>query len=76
MLPVVYEGFRVDLGNRLDMVIDDEVVVELKAAEAVLAVHRAQVTSYLRLSGKRVGLLVNFNVVRLVDGITRIVNNF
>lgn len=76
VLPVVYEGFRVDLGYRLDMVIDDEVVVELKAAEAVLAVHRAQVTSYLRLSGKRVGLLVNFNVVRLVDGITRIVNNF
>ena len=75
-LPVVYDGIQVDLGYRIDLLVNDAVVVELKALETVLPVHKAQLLSYLRLSGKRVGLLINFHVERLRDGITRIVNKF
>ncbi len=75
-IPVIYEGLQVDLGYGIDMLVEDEVVLELKAVERVLPVHRAQLTSYLRLSGKKVGLLFNFHTVRLKDGITRVVNNF
>lgn len=75
-LPVIFEGLRVDLGYRIDMLVDDEVIVELKAQDGILPIHRIQLTSYLRLSGKKVGLLMNFHCVRLVDGVTRIVNDF
>ena len=60
----------------MDLLIEDAVVVELKSLEVVLPVHRAQVLSYLRLMDKRVGLLINFNVDRLVVGVDRVVNNF
>lgn len=73
-LPIHYEGFTVDLGYRIDMIVDDTVLLELKACETVLPIHRAQLTSYLRLSGKKVGLLINFHVVLLKQGITRVVN--
>lgn len=75
-LPVQYEGIRVDLGYRIDLLVEDQVVVELKAAETVLPVHKAQLLSYLRLSNKRVGLLINFHADRLKNGINRIVNGF
>ena len=75
-LPVTYDSMRVDLGYRIDLLAEDQVVVELKAIETVLPVHKAQLLSYLRLSGRRVGLLINFHVERLKDGVTRIVNNF
>ncbi|MGZ4825213.1 MAG: GxxExxY protein [Terriglobales bacterium] len=75
-LPVVYEGMRVDLGYRIDLLVENSVIVELKAQEGVLPIHHAQLLSYLRLSGKRVGLLLNFHAARLKDGITRIVNRF
>ena len=75
-LPVSYDGVRVDLGYRLDLLVENEVVVELKAIETVLPVHKAQLLSYLRLGGKRLGLLINFHVGRLRDGITRLVNGF
>jgi GxxExxY protein len=75
-LPVFYDGIRVDLGYRIDIVVEDEVFVELKAVEAVRPVHRAQLLSYLRLNDKRVGLLINFHVQRLKEGIFRVVNNF
>ena len=71
LLPVEYDGVRVDLGYRLDMLVDDAVIVEVKAVETVLPVHEAQLLSYLRLSGKRVGLLINFNVAQLRQGIRR-----
>ena len=74
-LPVFYRGTRIELGYRLDCVVDDCVVVEVKAVTKVLAVHHAQLLSYLRLSGHRVGLLINFHVPRLKEGITRMVNN-
>jgi GxxExxY protein len=75
-LPVLFEGHRVDCGYRIDLLIEKKVVVEIKAIEAVCSVHKAQVLSYLRLSGCKVGLLINFNVTMLRQGITRIVNHF
>ena len=71
LLPVIYDDVRVDLGYRIDLMVDDKIVVEVKAIELILPVHEAQLLSYLRLSGKRVGLLINFNVARLRQGIRR-----
>ncbi|MGH9531459.1 MAG: GxxExxY protein [Terriglobales bacterium] len=73
-LPVVYDGVRIDLGYRLDLLVEDLVIVELKAVEAITDVHKAQLISYLKLSGKNVGLLLNFNVTHLRDGIRRFVS--
>jgi GxxExxY protein len=76
VVPVRYKGLVLDGGYRLDLLIEDAVIVELKSLEVVLPVHRAQVLSYLRLLDKRLGLLINFNVERLVLGVGRVVNNF
>ena len=73
-LPVVYRGVKLDLGYRMDLVVEDLVVVEIKSVEGISPVHQAQVISYLKLSGKSIGLLINFNVVHLKDGIKRFVN--
>ncbi len=72
-LPVVYEGVRIDLGYRLDLLVEDLVIVELKAVEAIIPLYEAQLLSYLKLSGKPVGLLINFHVKHLRDGIKRFV---
>ncbi len=72
-LPVSYKGIEVDCGYRLDLLVDGAVPVELKAVEQLLPVHEAQVLSYLRLGGWQVGLLVNFHVPVLKQGIKRIV---
>ena len=74
-LPVVYESVKIDAGYRIDLLVEDVVVVELKSVEEVLPIHHAQLLSYLKLSGKKLGLLINFNTVHLKDGITRMVNN-
>lgn len=74
LLPVVYKGVRIDCGYRIDLLVDERVVVELKAVEAVDPVFRAQLLSYLRLSGCKLGLLINFNVRLLRDGIIRMAN--
>lgn len=73
-LPVVYDGTKLELGYRIDMLVDDLVIVELKSVDAVNPVHQAQLLSYLKLSGKSLGLLINFNVLHLKDGIQRFVN--
>lgn len=73
-LPVVYRGAKLELGYRIDLLVEDLVIFEIKSVEAVSPVHQAQVISYLKLSGKSVGLLMNFNVVHLKDGIRRFVN--
>ena len=73
-LPVHYDGVVIDVGYRLDLLVNDHVVVELKAVDVLHAVHEAQLLSYLKLSKRKVGLLINFNVVRLKDGIVRLVN--
>ena len=72
-LPVEYKGTRVDCGCRLDFIVAGKVVVELKAVDAVQKVHEAQLLTYLKLTGCRVGLLINFNVPVLKDGIKRMV---
>ncbi len=72
-LPIVYEGLRLESGLRLDLLVNDQVVVELKAVDALLPIHKAQLLTYLKLSGLRVGLLINFNVTRVANGIVRMV---
>jgi GxxExxY protein len=72
-VPVVYDGEELELGFRLDLLVEDSVVIELKAVESLLPVHHAQVLTYLKLSGKKLGSLVNFNVPLIKQGIKRIV---
>ena len=74
-LPVVYRGMRVDVGYRLDLLIEREVVVELKSVEKIEPIHEMQLVSYLRLSGCKLGLLINFNATTLKNSIRRVVNN-
>jgi GxxExxY protein len=70
-LPVSYKGLRLDCGYKMDLVVDKQVVLELKCVERLLPVHEAQLITYLKLSGMRVGLLINFNVSLLTQGIIR-----
>ena len=72
-VPVVYDGIKLEAGYRLDLVVEDTVVVELKAIEALAPIHQAQVISYLKLTGKPIGLLINFHSLHLKDGIERFV---
>jgi len=74
-VPLVYKGLDLDVAFRADLIVEDRVLVELKAVESVLPVHRAQLLSYIRETGHEIGLLINFHVPRLVDGITRLVND-
>lgn len=73
-VPVIYESVRLDAGFRADLIIEDSVIVELKSLEKIAPVHKKQLTTYLKLSGKRLGLLINFGEELIKDGITRIVN--
>jgi GxxExxY protein len=73
-LPVIYDGMKIDLGYRLDLLVEDAVIVELKAVTTITPLHEAQLLSYLKLSGKPLGLLINFNVTLLKDGVKRRIN--
>ena len=73
-LPVVYRGAKLELGYRMDLLVENLVIVEIKSVEGISPVHQAQVISYLKLSGRSIGLLINFNVVHLKDVIKRFVN--
>ena len=75
-LPIVYDGARIDLGYRLDLLVGDLAIVEVKAVDKLTDVYRAQLLSYLKLGGYRVGYLLNFNVKMLKDGICRLINGF
>ncbi len=75
-VPVEYKSVRVEAGFRIDLLVDEKIIVELKAVESILPVHRAQLMTYLRLTGLRVGLLLNFNVNILKQGLQRVVNQF
>lgn len=75
-LPVIYRAVRLDCGYRLDLLVEPRVIVEVKAVESLLPIHQAQLLSYLRLTGLRTGLLLNFNVQVLKQGIRRVVNEF
>ncbi|MCC7302991.1 MAG: GxxExxY protein [Bacteroidia bacterium] len=74
-LPVVYKDVRLDSGYRLDLLVNNKVIVEIKSVEVLAPLHHAQLLTYLRLSGHKLGLLINFNTVVLKTGVTRIVNN-
>src|SRR5699024_4510401 len=74
-VPVVYEGIKMDQGFRLDLLVNSKVIVEIKSVETLAPVHHKQLLTYLKLSDKKLVLLINFNVSSLRDGITRIVNN-
>ena len=73
-LPVHYEGIKLDIGFRVDLIVADKVIIEIKSVEALAAVHRKQLLTYLRLMNLRLGLLLNFNVELMKDGIQRVVN--
>jgi GxxExxY protein len=73
-VPVIYQGTRIEAGFRADLIVEDKVIVEVKSVEALAPVHKKQLLTYLRLANKRLGLLINFNVALIKDGITRIVN--
>ena len=72
-LPVVYKGTKLDCGYRIDLLVKNEVVVELKAVEGILPIHEAQTLTYMRLGGWKVGLIINFNVPIVVKGVKRLV---
>ena len=73
-VPIIYDGLQLQLGFRADMIVEDAVIVEVKSVEMIAAVHKKQLLTYLRLADKRLGLLINFNVALIKDGITRVVN--
>jgi len=75
-LPICYDGHHINAGYRIDMLIEDIIIVELKTVERILPIHEAQLLSYLKLADKRLGLLINFNVGSLKNGIKRMVNDF
>jgi GxxExxY protein len=75
-LPLVYEEVKLDCGYRMDFVIEKKVIVEVKSVESLTDIHLAQVLTYLKLSNNRFGLLINFNVMKLKDGVKRVVNGY
>jgi len=75
-LPIAYQGVNLDCAYRLDLLVEDAVIVEVKAVDRLLPIHKAQMLSYLKLSGRTVGLLANFNVQVLRNGVCRVVNDF
>ena len=75
-LPLVYEEVKLDCGYRMDLVIERRIVVEVKSVDALTDIHLAQVLTYLKLTNNRFGLLINFNVLKLKDGIKRVVNGY
>jgi len=75
-IPVVYDEVHMECGFRADLIVDNQIIVELKAKTAIHPIDKAQLLSHLRLAKKRVGLLINFHEVKLIDGVSRIVNDY
>lgn len=73
-LPLIYKEVKLDAGYRLDLIVENKVIIEIKAIDALNDIHIAQVLTYLKLSGCKLGLLMNFNVLRLIDGLKRLAN--
>ena len=72
-LPLIYENIRIDAGYRLDLMVENKVILELKSVDQIAPVHKAQLLTYMKLSGKRIGILINFNVADLKEGICRMI---
>jgi len=75
-IPLIYKGFELSKDFRIDILVENEIILELKAVDLIIPVHKAQIISYLKLADKRLSFLINFNVPLIKDGIQRIVNNF
>jgi GxxExxY protein len=75
-LPIKYKGVNLDCGYRMDLVVESAIILELKSCESIDPIHKAQLLTYLKLSGLSVGLLMNFNVTVMKDGIIRVVNEY
>jgi GxxExxY protein len=75
-LPLIYQEVKLDCGYRLDLLVEGQIIIEVKSVDKLADIHLAQVLTYLKLTGNRFGLLINFNVVRLKDGIKRVVNGY
>ena len=75
-LPLVYDEVKLDCGYRIDLLVEKQIVIELKSVDSLTDIHLAQILTYLKLSKNRFGLLMNFNVVKLKDGIKRVVNGY
>ena len=73
-IPIAYQGTRIEVGFRADLVVENKVIVEIKSVEALAPIHKKQLLTHLRLADKRLGMLINFNVTLIKDGITRIAN--
>lgn len=74
-LPVIYKEVELEIGYRIDLIVENEIIIELKSVKEILPIHTAQLLSYLKLSNLNLGLLINFNEARLIDGVKRIINN-
>jgi len=74
-LPVVYKDVKLEAGYRIDIIVENKVIIEIKAVDALADIHTAQVLTYLKLRELKLGLLINFNSLRVIDGVKRIVNN-
>jgi GxxExxY protein len=74
VLPLIYENIKLDAGYRIDLIVNHKVIIEIKSVDALAPVHTAQVITYLKLSGCKLGILINFNMALLMDGFKRIVN--
>jgi GxxExxY protein len=74
-LPLIYKGIKLEAGYRIDLIVEDKVIIEVKSVDALADIHTAQIITYLKLKNFKLGLLINFNSVKVVDGIKRIANN-
>lgn len=75
-LPLIYEGVKLDCGYRIDLLVESRIIIETKAVEALNDIHMAQILTYLRINKTGIGLLLNFNVLKMKDGIKRVVNGY
>jgi len=76
VLPVIYKGIHIDTAYRLDLLVENEVIVEIKSVSGLVNIHTAQLLTYLKLTNLKLGLLINFNTTKVTQGIKRVVNNF
>jgi GxxExxY protein len=74
-LPISYKGFQLEAGYRIDILVEEKVIIEIKAVDELADIHTAQILTYLKLTNLKLGLLINFNSVKLVNGLKRVVNN-
>lgn len=75
-LPIIYKEVKLDAGYRIDLIVEDKVIVEIKSVEKLAPIHTAQILTYLKLKDLKLGLLVNFNSVKVIDGIKRVINGY